>query len=82
MEYNPEVGTILLYLLVQVFCFPFVVKKSLVCWISIVFRDQRLHKLIFDESGLPDGTEVGYYACGQVELKIIKSFCVFISCFV
>lgn len=36
--------------------------------LSIVFfsRDQRLHKLVFEENGLPDGTEVAYYARGQV----------------
>lgn len=29
-------------------------------------RHQRLHKLIFEENGLPDGAEVAYYARGQV----------------
>ncbi|XWS55912.1 hypothetical protein CRYUN_Cryun09bG0040800 [Craigia yunnanensis] len=29
-------------------------------------KDQRLHKLVFGEDGLPDGTEVAYYARGQV----------------
>lgn len=29
-------------------------------------RHQRLHKLIFEEDGLPDGAEVAYYARGQV----------------
>ncbi|KAG4215961.1 hypothetical protein ERO13_A01G212000v2 [Gossypium hirsutum] len=29
-------------------------------------KDQRLHKLVFEEDGLPDGTEVAYYARGQV----------------
>ncbi|KAH9734585.1 PHD-type domain-containing protein [Citrus sinensis] len=33
----------------------------------------RLHKLVFDESGLPDGTEVGYYACGQKLLEGYKN---------
>ncbi|CAN1307965.1 Increased DNA methylation 1 [Linum perenne] len=28
-------------------------------------RDQRLHRLVFEEGGLPDGTEVGYYARGK-----------------
>ncbi|XVE96561.1 hypothetical protein REPUB_Repub02eG0233200 [Reevesia pubescens] len=29
-------------------------------------KDQRLHKLVFEEDVLPDGTEVAYYARGQV----------------
>ncbi|KAB2098225.1 hypothetical protein ES319_A01G224700v1 [Gossypium barbadense] len=29
-------------------------------------KDQQLHKLVFEEDGLPDGTEVAYYARGQV----------------
>lgn len=29
-------------------------------------RDLRLHKLVFEEDILPDGTEVAYYARGQV----------------
>jgi hypothetical protein len=29
-------------------------------------RHQRLHKIIFEEDGLPDGAEVAYYARGQV----------------
>ncbi|KAB5519898.1 hypothetical protein DKX38_024217 [Salix brachista] len=29
-------------------------------------RDQRLHRLVFEEGGLPDGTELAYYARGQV----------------
>ncbi|KAF2307459.1 hypothetical protein GH714_028833 [Hevea brasiliensis] len=31
----------------------------------ITTKDQRLHKLVFEEGGLPDGTEVAYYARGQ-----------------
>ncbi|KAL2992635.1 hypothetical protein AAZX31_10G058900 [Glycine max] len=31
-------------------------------------RYQRLHKLIFEEDGLPNGAEVAYYARGQVKL--------------
>lgn len=49
------------------FSFP---KKSQ--W-NITPKDQRLHKLVFDESGLPDGTEVGYYACGQKLLDGYKN---------
>jgi len=30
------------------------------------FRYQRIHKLIFEEDGLPNGAEVAYYARGQV----------------
>ncbi|KAH9671015.1 PHD-type domain-containing protein [Citrus sinensis] len=40
---------------------------------NITPKDQRLHKLVFDESGLPDGTEVGYYACGQKLLEGYKN---------
>lgn len=32
----------------------------------ILNRDLRLHKLVFEEDVLPDGTEVAYYAKGQV----------------
>jgi hypothetical protein len=28
-------------------------------------KDQGLHKLVFDRGGLPEGTELGYYARGQ-----------------
>ncbi|KAE8679392.1 Acyl-CoA N-acyltransferase with RING/FYVE/PHD-type zinc finger domain isoform 4 [Hibiscus syriacus] len=35
-------------------------------------KDQRLHKLIFEENGLPDGTEVAYYARGQRLLEGYK----------
>ncbi|KHN02285.1 Putative pectinesterase 15 [Glycine soja] len=34
-------------------------------------KDQRLHKLVFEENGLPDGTEVAYYARGQ---KLLEGF--------
>lgn len=38
-------------------------------------RDQRLHKLVFEECGLPDGTEVAYYARGQVvKINILNSY--------
>ncbi|KAG2682834.1 hypothetical protein I3760_10G002400, partial [Carya illinoinensis] len=33
---------------------------------KITTKDQRLHKLVFEEGGLPDGSEVAYYARGQV----------------
>ena len=36
-------------------------------------RDQRLHKLVFEENGLPDGTEVAYYARGKVVCMCISS---------
>lgn len=29
-------------------------------------RDQGLHKLVFEDGGLPDGTEVAYYSRGKV----------------
>ncbi|MBA0824148.1 hypothetical protein Goarm_020831, partial [Gossypium armourianum] len=35
-------------------------------------KDQRLHKLVFEEDGLPDGTEVAYYARGQRLLEGYK----------
>ncbi|GMI84757.1 hypothetical protein like AT2G36720 [Hibiscus trionum] len=38
-------------------------------------KDQRLHKLIFEENGLPDGTEVAYYARGQRLLEGYKKGC-------
>ncbi|MBA0734744.1 hypothetical protein Gogos_018638, partial [Gossypium gossypioides] len=34
--------------------------------------DQQLHKLVFEEDGLPDGTEVAYYARGQRLLEGYK----------
>jgi len=30
-----------------------------------------LHKLVFDRGGLPEGTELGYYARGQVTNYLI-----------
>lgn len=39
---------------------------SSICSLSSFWRDQRLHKLVFEEDGLPDGTEVAYYSRGQV----------------
>ncbi|KAK7284960.1 hypothetical protein RJT34_19714 [Clitoria ternatea] len=38
---------------------------------KITKKDQRLHKLVFEEDGLPDGTEVAYYARGQ---KLLEGF--------
>lgn len=32
----------------------------------IAFRDQKMHWLVFEEGGLPDGTEVAYYSRGKV----------------
>ncbi|KAJ6750179.1 hypothetical protein OIU85_000782 [Salix viminalis] len=32
---------------------------------KITTKDQRLHRLVFEEGGLPDGTELAYYARGQ-----------------
>lgn len=29
-------------------------------------RDVRLHKLVFEDDILPDGTEVGYFVAGKV----------------
>ncbi|KAL3569577.1 hypothetical protein D5086_029467 [Populus alba] len=36
-------------------------------------RDQRLHRLVFEEGGLPDGTELAYYARGQVSPSTFKA---------
>ncbi|KAJ7972306.1 Zinc finger, FYVE/PHD-type [Quillaja saponaria] len=35
-------------------------------------KHQQLHKLVFEDDGLPDGTEVGYYARGQKLLEGYK----------
>ncbi|XP_023541426.1 uncharacterized protein LOC111801612 [Cucurbita pepo subsp. pepo] len=44
-------------------------------------KDLRLHKLVFDEDILPDGTEVAYYARGQKLLVgYKKGFSIFCSC--
>ncbi|KAK9290995.1 hypothetical protein L1049_009178 [Liquidambar formosana] len=39
---------------------------------KITKKDQRLHKLVFEEGGLPDGTELGYYIRGQKLLEGYK----------
>ncbi|KAK4281555.1 hypothetical protein QN277_013033 [Acacia crassicarpa] len=39
---------------------------------KITKKDQRLHKLVFEEGGLPDGTEVAYYGRGQKLLEGYK----------
>ncbi|KAI4349071.1 hypothetical protein L6164_009713 [Bauhinia variegata] len=47
----------------------------------ITKKDQRLHKLVFEEGGLPDGTEVAYYARGQKLLEgYKKGFAIFCRC--
>lgn len=40
-------------------------------------RDQRLHRLVFEEGGLPDGTEVAYYAGGKV-VEIKRRIAIFV----
>lgn len=35
------------------------------------YRDHGVHKLVFERGGLPDGTELGYYARGQVTYLIL-----------
>lgn len=43
-------------------------------------RDQRMHKLVFENDGLPDGTEVAYYSNGKVIQKCVifnASLCYF-----
>ncbi|XP_042512824.1 uncharacterized protein LOC122087686 isoform X2 [Macadamia integrifolia] len=48
---------------------------------KITRKDLRLHKLVFEEGGLPEGTEVAYYARGQ---KLVegykKGFGIFCHC--
>ncbi|PRQ43692.1 putative histone acetyltransferase chromatin regulator PHD family [Rosa chinensis] len=47
----------------------------------ITTKDQRLHKLVFEEGGLPDGSEVAYYARGQKLLVgYKKGFGIFCRC--
>lgn len=41
-------------------------------------RYQRFHKLVFEEGGLPDGTEVAYYARGQVVVINISNAFIFL----
>ncbi|XP_010267307.1 PREDICTED: uncharacterized protein LOC104604586 [Nelumbo nucifera] len=44
-------------------------------------KDLRLHKLVFEDGGLPDGTEVAYYARGQKLLEgYKKGFGIFCRC--
>ncbi|KAJ7976876.1 Zinc finger, FYVE/PHD-type [Quillaja saponaria] len=38
----------------------------------ITRKHQKLHKLVFEDDGLPDGTEVGYYAGGKKLLEGYK----------
>ncbi|KAF8396499.1 hypothetical protein HHK36_018122 [Tetracentron sinense] len=48
---------------------------------KITRKDLRLHKLVFEEDGLPDGTEVAYYARGQKLLVgYKKGFGIFCRC--
>jgi len=37
-------------------------------------RDLRMHKLVFEKDGLPDGTQVGYYIHGKVIFIISYSY--------
>ncbi|KAK4776103.1 hypothetical protein SAY87_024064 [Trapa incisa] len=39
---------------------------------KITIKDQRLHRLVFNKGGLPDGTEVSYYSRGQKLLEGYK----------
>ncbi|KAA8518665.1 hypothetical protein F0562_016139 [Nyssa sinensis] len=39
---------------------------------KITKKDSRLHKLVFEDGGLPDGTEVAYYSRGQKLLEGYK----------
>ncbi|KAF5186145.1 Increased dna methylation [Thalictrum thalictroides] len=40
---------------------------------KITRKDLRLHKLVFEEEGLPDGTELAYFICGQKRLGGYKT---------
>ncbi|KAI9107186.1 hypothetical protein K1719_021795 [Acacia pycnantha] len=40
--------------------------------LKITKKDQWLHKLVFEDGGLPDGTEVAYYGRGQKLLRVTK----------
>lgn len=54
----------------------------IICSPKIFFlRHQRLHKIIFEEDGLPDGAVVAYYARGQVVSVCISctSYCMHIA---
>lgn len=44
----------------------------------LLYRDQGLHKLVFEDGGLPDGTEVAYYSRGKVvDINSINSLSVY-----
>ncbi|XP_071722899.1 uncharacterized protein, partial [Rutidosis leptorrhynchoides] len=47
---------------------------------KITTKDQRLHKLVFEKDGLPDGTEVAYYARGKKLLEGYKKGCGILCC--
>ncbi|PIA43573.1 hypothetical protein AQUCO_01900163v1 [Aquilegia coerulea] len=48
---------------------------------KITKKDWRLHKLVFEEDGLPDGTELAYYVRGQKMLEgYKKGFGIFCFC--
>ena len=49
-----------LSLLSVILCFS---SQSIFCHLE---RDVRLHKLVFEDDILPDGTEVGYFLAGKV----------------
>jgi hypothetical protein len=53
---------------------------SSLIFLGIFFRDNRLHKLVFNV--LLDGTEVAYYVDGQVvRLRLPPGFLKFTLCF-
>ncbi|KAM7254763.1 hypothetical protein ACFE04_020004 [Oxalis oulophora] len=47
---------------------------------KITTQDQRLHRLVFEEGGLPEGAEVAYYARGKKLLEGIKKGCGILCC--
>ena len=57
--------------LIRVLIFAHFITIIIIIITLIIFnfeRDLRLHKLVFEEDVLPDGTEVAYYAHGKVAL--------------
>ena len=53
------------------------IHNKLISWLCLFSRDLRMHKLVFQNDVLPDGTELAYYARGQVAITL----CTFILLF-
>lgn len=52
-------------------CHTCISSQSIFCHFE---RDLRLHKLVFEDDILPDGTEVGYFVAGKVRSARIFFF--------